>query len=62
MGWYVLACVVLSAIDWENELYIWVWEKAPNGWYSMLALALWPVVAIVYLKRRKTLDRNNSQE
>jgi|WetSurSiteA1Bulk_404760.scaffolds.fasta_scaffold10845_5 hypothetical protein len=53
VAWYVLGCIVLASIDTNQELYEWVWDKAPNGWYSMLAIFLFPLVAINYIYRKR---------
>lgn len=53
--WYILGCVVLALIDTNQELYEWVWNKAPNDYYSMLAIFLFPIVAIVYIRGKKIL-------
>jgi hypothetical protein len=51
--WFILGCGVLAGIDTNQELYEWVWDKAPNGCFSMLAIFLFPIVAIYYIYRKK---------
>jgi nitrate reductase NapE component len=51
--WFILGCAVLAGIDRNQELYEWVWDKAPNGLFSMLAIFLFPIVAIAYIYRKR---------
>lgn len=53
ISWFVLGCAVLAGIDTNQELFEWVWDKAPNGCFSMLAIFLFPIVAIYYIYRKK---------
>lgn len=51
--WIVLGCGVLAWVDVNQELYEWVWDKAPGGYFSMLAILLFPIVAIVYIRGKR---------
>lgn len=52
IAWFILGCAVLSLVDNNQELYHWVWDEAPNGCFSMVAIFLFPIVAGYYLYRR----------
>jgi len=51
--WIVLGCGVLAWVDVNQELYEWVWDKAPTGYFSMLAIFLFPIVAVAYIYRKR---------
>jgi hypothetical protein len=51
--WFILGCGVLAGIDTNQELYEWVWDRAPNGCFSMLAIFLFPIVAIYYIYEKR---------
>ena len=45
----LLGCIVLSAVDRNNELYRWVWS-APSLLLSHLCVLLWPITLAIYLR------------
>lgn len=51
--WYTLGCGVLIAIDKDGRLEDWIWNKAPNHFYSVVAILLFPIVATIYLYENK---------
>jgi hypothetical protein len=53
VAWIILGCGVLAGIDTNQELFEWVWDKAPNGCFSMVAIFLFPIVAIYYIYNKR---------
>lgn len=53
--WMLVGCVLLATIDTRGELLAWT-KEAPYG-LGVLVILLWPIVIVVFL-RRKVSDEN----
>lgn len=47
--WYLIGCVVLAAIDENEELF--EWAKSGKGFYFLLVVMFFPIVVYKYFYR-----------